>query len=131
MQVIVGTFFLDAKKDGGTFFQKGDAPGSKLASLVGESVSSLGYQPGIESSGGNPVHGNDDDHHAVGGSHFMIQQRGVHVTPSQPTEWWARPDSRNAGFEQMTGMKFLLNLHVVQVSTLLLLLLLLVFFFNF
>ncbi|KAI9077931.1 hypothetical protein K1719_040060 [Acacia pycnantha] len=104
VQVIVGTFFLDAKKDvGASAGVKGDTPGSKLASLVGESVSSLGYQPGVESSSGNPIHGNDDDHHAVGGSHFMIQQRGVHVTPSQPTEWWARPDSRNAGFEQMTG----------------------------
>lgn len=92
---------MDTKKDAGAGV-KGDAAGSKLASLVGESVSSLGFHPGVESSSGNPIRGNDD-HQAIGGSHFMIQQRGMHVTPSQPTDWGGRPESRSAGYE-LTGM---------------------------
>ncbi|KAI4301990.1 hypothetical protein L6164_035215 [Bauhinia variegata] len=100
VQVIVGTFSIDTKRDASAAV-KGDASASKLPSPVGESVSGLGFRPAIDSSSGNPIRGNDD-HQAIGGSHFMIQQRGMHMTPSRPTDWGGRLDSRNAGYE-LTG----------------------------
>ncbi|KAJ1414653.1 PPC domain [Sesbania bispinosa] len=100
VQVIVGTFFLDTKKDTGAGV-KGDASASKLPSPVGESVSSLGFRQTVDCSSGNPIRGNDE-HQAMGGSHFMIQQLGLHVTPSRSTDWGGHPDSRNAGYD-LTG----------------------------
>lgn len=100
-QVIVGTFFIDTKKDTGVGV-KGDASASKLPSPVGESVSSLGFRQTVDSSSGNPNRGNDE-HQAIGGSHFMVQQLGLHVTPSRPIDWGVHPDSRNSGYE-MAGM---------------------------
>lgn len=94
-QVIVGSFLIDTKKDG----VKGDAPGNKLPSPVGgPSSSSVGFRSAIDSSGRNPVRGNDD-HQAIGGSHFMMQPRGMHVAPPRPTDWRTGP----AGYE-LTGM---------------------------
>lgn len=93
-QVIVGSFMIDAKKDG----VKGDAPGNKLPSPVGgASSSSIGFRSAIDSSGRNPVRGNDD-HQAIP-SHFMIQPRGMHMAPPRPTDWRTGP----AGYE-LTGM---------------------------
>ena len=98
----MGTFFIDTKKDIAAGV-KDDGFASKLPSPVGESVSSLGFQPaGGDSSGGNPIRGNDD-HQVIGGSHFMMQQQGVHVMASRHTEWGGHPDSRNTSYE-MTGI---------------------------
>ncbi|KAL2954635.1 hypothetical protein AAZX31_19G234900 [Glycine max] len=96
VQVIVGTFFIDNKKDNGAGL-KGDASASKLPSPVSEPVSSLGFRQSVDSSSGNPIRGNDE-HQAMDGSHFMIQQLGLHGTPPRSTDW-GRPDSRNTGFE--------------------------------
>lgn len=97
VQVIVGTFFIDNKKDtsaGG----KGDPSAGKLPSPVGEPASSLGFRQTVDSSSGNPIRGNDE-HQAMGGSHYMIQQLGLHVTPPRSTEWGSHPDSRHAGYD--------------------------------
>ncbi|AES82693.1 putative PPC domain-containing protein [Medicago truncatula] len=97
VQVIVGTFFIDNKKDtsaGG----KGDPSAGKLPSPVGEPASSLGFRQTVDSSSGNPIRGNDE-HQAMGGSHYMIQQLGLHVTPPRTTEWGTHPDSRHAGYD--------------------------------
>lgn len=99
VQVIVGTFFIDNKKDTSAGV-KGDASASKLPSPVSEPVSSLGFRQTVDSSGGNPIRGNDE-HQAMGGTHFMIQQLGLHGTPPRSTDW-GHPDSRNTGFE-LTG----------------------------
>ncbi|KHN35327.1 Putative DNA-binding protein ESCAROLA [Glycine soja] len=99
VQVIVGTFFIDNKKDTGAGV-KGDISASKLPSPVGEPVSSLGFRQSVDSPSGNPIRGNDE-HQAMGGSHFMIQQLGLHGTPPRSTDW-GHPDSRNTGFE-LTG----------------------------
>ncbi|XP_058738702.1 AT-hook motif nuclear-localized protein 14 [Vicia villosa] len=97
VQVIVGTFSIDNKKDtsGGG---KGDASAGKLPSPVGESASSLGFRQTVDSSSGNPMRVNDE-HQAMGGSHFMIQQLGLHVTPPRSTDWGSHPDSRHTGYD--------------------------------
>ncbi|KAG2395286.1 AT-hook motif nuclear-localized protein [Vigna angularis] len=98
VQVIVGTFFIDNKKDSSP---KVDASASKLPPPpVSEPVSSLGFRQSVDSPSGNPIRGNDE-HQAMGGSHFMIQQLGLQGTPPRSTDW-ARPDSRNSSFE-LTG----------------------------
>lgn len=105
-QVIVGTFSIDSKKDANAGI-KGDASANKLLpSPVGESVSSLGFRPAVDSAGGNPIRGNDE-HQAIGGSHFMIQQCGLHVTPSRSTDWGVHLDSRNTGYD-LSGLNFTL-----------------------
>ncbi|KAG8649764.1 AT-hook motif nuclear-localized protein 14 [Manihot esculenta] len=102
VQVIVGTFLLDNKKDasGGV---KVDASTNKLPSPVGgASISNIGFLSPVESSGRNPVTGNDD-HANIGGNPFMIHPRGMHVAPSRTPDWLSGPDPRvNAGFE-LTG----------------------------
>ncbi|XP_004494753.1 AT-hook motif nuclear-localized protein 14-like [Cicer arietinum] len=97
VQVIVGTFFIDTQKDTSAGI-KGDASTSKLPSQVGESASNLGFRQAVDCSSGNPIRGNDE-HQAMGGSHFMIQQLGLHVTPPRPTDWGSHPDSRNVGYD--------------------------------
>lgn len=103
LQVIVGTFLLDNKKDasGGV---KVDASTNKLPSPVGgASISNIGFLSPVESSGRNPVTGNDD-HANIGGNPFMIHPRGMHVAPSRTPDWLSGPDPRvNAGFE-LTGI---------------------------
>ncbi|MBA0784897.1 hypothetical protein Gotri_024831 [Gossypium trilobum] len=99
VQVIVGTFMVDNKKDGSANV-KGDASGSKLPSPVaGTSVSNIGFRPAFEASGRNPIDGNDD-HQSFGGSHFMMQPQGLHLAP-RPTDWRTGLDDRT-GFE-LTG----------------------------
>ncbi|WVY94723.1 hypothetical protein V8G54_033811 [Vigna mungo] len=98
VQVIVGTFFIDNKKESSP---KVDTSASKLPPPpVSEPVSSLGFRQSVDSPSGNPIRGNDE-HQAMGGSHFMIQQLGLQGTPPRSTDW-ARPDSRNSSFE-LTG----------------------------
>ncbi|KAK5786261.1 Putative DNA-binding ESCAROLA -like protein [Gossypium arboreum] len=99
VQVIVGTFMVDNKKDGSANV-KGDASGSKLPSPVaGTSVSNIGFRPAFEASGRNPIDGNDD-HQSFGGSHFLMQPQGLHLAP-RPTDWRTGLDDRT-GFE-LTG----------------------------
>ncbi|KAJ9180063.1 hypothetical protein P3X46_008354 [Hevea brasiliensis] len=102
VQIIVGTFLLDKKKEASTGV-KVDAPTSKLPSPVGEaSISNIGFHSLIESSGRNSVRGNDD-HTNIGGNPFMIHPRGMHMAPSRTTDWLGGPDARvNTGYE-LTG----------------------------
>ncbi|KAK2641869.1 hypothetical protein Ddye_023632 [Dipteronia dyeriana] len=99
VQVIVGTFLIDTKKNVSTGL-KNDASGSKLPSTIGgTSVSSVGFRSPINSSGRNPVRGNDD-YQPIGGSHFMIQSCGMNIAPSRPIEWRSSLDARSStGFE--------------------------------
>ncbi|XP_022745282.1 AT-hook motif nuclear-localized protein 14-like [Durio zibethinus] len=77
VQVIVGTFMVDNKKDVSAG-AKDDASGSKVPSPVGgTSVSNVGFRSAFETSGRNPIGGNDD-HQSFGGSHFLMQMRGMH-----------------------------------------------------
>ncbi|KAK3025530.1 hypothetical protein RJ639_041522 [Escallonia herrerae] len=74
VQVIVGTFLIDTKK-GPSVGGKGDASAGRLPSPVGGgSFSSAGFLSTVDSS-------------AIGGSQFMIQPRGMQVTPSRSTDW--------------------------------------------
>ncbi|KAJ0079520.1 hypothetical protein Patl1_23205 [Pistacia atlantica] len=101
VQVIVGTFQIDTKKDVNAGL-KGDASGSKLPSPVGgASVSSVGFRSPVESSGRNHFRGNDD-FQTIGRSHFMIQPSGMHVSPSQ-TEWRSSLDARTSADYDLTG----------------------------
>nr|KJB44815.1 hypothetical protein B456_007G280000 [Gossypium raimondii] len=75
VQVIVGTFMVDNKKDGSANVKA------------------------FEASGRNPIDGNDD-HQSFGGSHFMMQPQGLHLAP-RPTDWRTGLDDRT-GFE-LTG----------------------------
>ncbi|GMJ11233.1 AT-hook motif nuclear localized protein 14 [Hibiscus trionum] len=99
VQVIVGTFMIDNKKDISAG-AKGDASGSKLPSPVGgASVSNVASYSAFENPGRNPTGGNDD-HQSFGGSRFMMQPPGMHMAP-QPTDWRTGLDDR-IGFE-LTG----------------------------
>ncbi|KAL2539869.1 AT-hook motif nuclear-localized protein 14 [Abeliophyllum distichum] len=76
IQVIVGTFLIDPKKDmtGGA---KGDATASKLQSPIGgASVSGVSFRPPSDSPNQN-----------VGGNQFMIQHRNMQFTPSDSIDW--------------------------------------------
>ncbi|KAE8664130.1 AT-hook motif nuclear-localized protein 14 [Hibiscus syriacus] len=99
VQVIVGTFTIDNNKDVSTG-AKGDASGSKLpATVAGTSTSNAAFRPSFETSGRNPIAGNDD-HQSFGGSHFVMQPRGMHMAP-RSTDWRISLDDRT-GFE-LTG----------------------------
>ncbi|KAF5959011.1 hypothetical protein HYC85_000220 [Camellia sinensis] len=88
VQVIVGTFLIDTKKD-----IIADAKG------VGASVSGVGFQSAVDSSGRVPVR-SSEDHQSVSGSQFIIQPRDVQVTNSRATDWRSGTDTRiNAGYE--------------------------------
>ncbi|KAH9659066.1 at-hook motif nuclear-localized protein 14 [Citrus sinensis] len=103
VQVIVGTFQVESMKDVSAGL-KGDSSGSKLASPVaGASVSSVGFRSPIESYGRNPVRGNDD-FQTIGGTHFMIQPYGNHVSPTQAADWRGSLDTRSSAGYDMTGM---------------------------
>lgn len=42
----------------------------------------------------------NDDHQGIGGSHFMIQSRGMQMAPTRPTDWRSGPDARiNVGYD--------------------------------
>ncbi|GAY61181.1 hypothetical protein CUMW_207840 [Citrus unshiu] len=102
VQVIVGTFQVESMKDVSAGL-KGDSSGSKLASPVaGASVSSVGFRSPIESYGRNPVRGNDD-FQTIGGTHFMIQPYGNHVSPTQAADWRGSLDTRSSAGYDMTG----------------------------
>ncbi|TYH92743.1 hypothetical protein ES332_A13G204400v1 [Gossypium tomentosum] len=95
VQVIVGTFVIDDKKD--------VSAGAKGDPVGGASVSNVVFRSAFETSGRNPIGGNDDHHHhhqSFGGSHFMMQPQGMHMT-SWPTDWGSGLGDRT-GFE-LTG----------------------------
>ncbi|KAG2318240.1 hypothetical protein Bca52824_021362 [Brassica carinata] len=98
VQVILGTFQLDRKKDG----VKGEASnsGSRLTSPSSTGpgpgpLLGMGFRPVMESPGRNPMRGNDEQHHhqhqqtGMGGSHhFMMQPpQGMHMMHPRPSEW--------------------------------------------
>ncbi|XP_059665770.1 AT-hook motif nuclear-localized protein 14 [Cornus florida] len=85
VQVIVGTFVIDNKKDM-TAGVKGDASASKFPSPVGgTSVSSVSFQSAVD-SGRIPLRGNADDQ-SMGGGQYIMQPRTMAVTPSQSIDW--------------------------------------------
>ncbi|KAK8514527.1 hypothetical protein V6N12_057429 [Hibiscus sabdariffa] len=99
VQVIVGTFTIDNKKDVSAGV-KGDASGSKLPSPVGgTSISNVAFSSAFETLGRHPIEGNDN-HQSFGGSHFMMQPRGMDMA-SRSTDWRIALDDRT-GFE-LTG----------------------------
>ncbi|CAN1233416.1 AT-hook motif nuclear-localized protein 14 [Linum perenne] len=76
VQVIVGTFTLDNKKDAGNGVRLDASSPSKLPSPVGgSSLSGMSFRSPVESSGRNPARSNDD-HQTMGGSPFMMHNRG-------------------------------------------------------
>ncbi|XP_056865301.1 AT-hook motif nuclear-localized protein 14 isoform X2 [Raphanus sativus] len=92
VQVIVGTFKLEKKKDGGNDVKGDDASGSGslLQSPSGGTESLNVYHPSMESSGRNL----NSEHHTMtssalgGGAHFMMQPpQGMHMTHARPSEW--------------------------------------------
>ncbi|EFH60712.1 hypothetical protein ARALYDRAFT_477717 [Arabidopsis lyrata subsp. lyrata] len=97
VQVILGTFQLDRKKDAAGSGGKGDASnsGSRLTSPASTGqLLGIGFPPGMESTGRNPMRGNDEQQHhhhqpGLGGPHhFMMQApQGMHMTHSRPAEW--------------------------------------------
>ncbi|KAA8539038.1 hypothetical protein F0562_025730 [Nyssa sinensis] len=102
VEVIVGTFLIDPKKDitGGI---KGDASASNLPSPVaGPSISNVGLQSAVDSSGRIPVRGNDN-HQSIGGIQFMIQPQGIPGTHSQSTDWSGGTDTRGNANYELTG----------------------------
>ncbi|KAE8677771.1 AT-hook motif nuclear-localized protein 14 [Hibiscus syriacus] len=99
VQVIVGTFTINNKKDVSAG-AKGDASGSKLPYTVGgNSTSNVAFRSAFETSGRNPIPGNDD-YQSFGGSHFVMQPRGMHMAP-RSSDWRISLDDRT-GFE-LTG----------------------------
>ncbi|KAL9344481.1 hypothetical protein Peur_062156 [Populus x canadensis] len=96
VQVIVGTFVLDNKKDGSG---KGDASGSKLPSPVKASVPSFGFRLPVESPVRNPVRGNDDLLTVGGGNPFTMQPSTMHLLSARTMDWRSSPDVRTAGYD--------------------------------
>ncbi|ESQ32307.1 hypothetical protein EUTSA_v10004435mg [Eutrema salsugineum] len=92
VQVILGTFQLEKKKDGRNGVKGDDASGSgNLLPSPSGTESLHGFHSGMESSGRNP---NDEHHHTLtssalgGGAHFMMQPpQGMHMTHARPSEW--------------------------------------------
>ncbi|CAH8305882.1 unnamed protein product [Eruca vesicaria subsp. sativa] len=105
VQVILGTFQLDRKKDAAGSGVKGEAsnsgslltspsttgPGPGPGPLLG-----MGFRSVMDSPGRNPMRGNDEQQHhqhqqtGMGGSHhhFMMQApQGMHMTHPRPSEW--------------------------------------------
>lgn len=92
LQVILGTFQLERKKDGRNGVKGGDdASGSgNMLPSPPATESLIGFHSGMESSGRNP----NDEHHSMtsnalgGGAHFMMQpHQGMHMTHARPSEW--------------------------------------------
>ncbi|KAL1211617.1 AT-hook motif nuclear-localized protein 14 [Cardamine amara subsp. amara] len=109
VQVILGTFQLDRKKDATGSSGKGDASnsGSRLTSPTSTGpLLGMGFRSGMDTSGRNPMRGNDEHHHhhhhhqsGLGGSHhFMMQApQGMHMTHSRPSEWGGGGNSGHDG----------------------------------
>ncbi|XP_042498835.1 AT-hook motif nuclear-localized protein 14 [Macadamia integrifolia] len=103
VQVIVGSFVIDAKKEVGSGL-KADASTSKLPSpLVGATISSVGFRPTPDSSGRISVRGNDE-HQNIGPDHFILQPR-MHVMTGRSNDWRSGPDARNNAVIELSGRK--------------------------
>ncbi|KAI9377000.1 hypothetical protein POPTR_019G014200v4 [Populus trichocarpa] len=100
VQVIVGTFVLDNKKDGSG---KGDASGSKLPSPVKASVPSFGFRLPVESPVRNPARGNDDLLTVGGGNPFTMQPSTMHLLSARTMDWRSSPDVRTTAGYDFTG----------------------------
>ncbi|CAI0464724.1 unnamed protein product [Linum tenue] len=103
VQVIVGTFTLDNKKDGGgtSSMRPIDAASTvvKLPSPVGggPSLSGMSFPSPVESTGRNPVRENDDNHQNMGGgAPFMIHNRAPSMH-HMALDWRSGPDPRAGG----------------------------------
>ena len=98
VQVIIGTFVIDTKKDvsGGVMVE---ASAHQLPSHAGGA--SVGFRSAVDSSGRIPVGGNEDQ--TIGSSHFMIQPRAIHMAPSRQTDWTGAPNARTGGGYDLTG----------------------------
>ncbi|GAB4855372.1 hypothetical protein Ancab_023995 [Ancistrocladus abbreviatus] len=92
VEVIVGTFLFDPKKDVNAGI-KADTSNSSLPSPV--ATPAVGYRPVIESSGRFP---GEDDHQNIGGP-FMVQPQGMHVPASRSTDWRGSMDTRSIDFD--------------------------------
>lgn len=125
--MILGTFQLDRKKDTGGSGVKGDASnsGTRLTSPAASTgpVLGMGFRSGMESSGRNPMRGNDEQqqqqhqhqHHlqtGLGGPHhFMMQApQGMHMAHSRPSEWGggggnSGHDGRGGGAYDLSGKR--------------------------
>ncbi|KAF8091896.1 hypothetical protein N665_0433s0061 [Sinapis alba] len=119
VQVILGTFQLDRKKDAAVSGVKGGDALNSRSRLTSPSSTGPGTGPGpgpllgmgfhsvIESPGRNPVRGNDEHHHhhhhqqqtGMGGSHhFMMQApQGMHMMHHRPSEWGGGGNSGHDG----------------------------------
>lgn len=101
VEVIVATFVIDPKKDGGGGF-KGDASGSKMPSPL--SASTAVYRPVVESSGGFGVTTGGDDHQNMDGSPFMMQPQwrgGIDYDLGGNTGHDSHDSPENGDYEQM------------------------------
>ncbi|XP_010485837.1 PREDICTED: AT-hook motif nuclear-localized protein 14-like [Camelina sativa] len=97
VQVILGTFQLDRKKDAVGSGGKGDASnsGSRLTSPASTGpMLDMVFRPGMEPTGRNPMRGHDEHHHhhhqtGLGGSHHLMMQapQGMHMTHIRSSEW--------------------------------------------
>ncbi|KAK1409739.1 hypothetical protein QVD17_36268 [Tagetes erecta] len=97
VQVIVGTFSIEGKKENATIL-KGDASTNKLPPAnVGPSVPNLSFLSGPDASGRNVIVGNDDQQN-IDGYQFMIPNRNVPVG-----DWRTNNDSRNTGGYDFSG----------------------------
>ncbi|XP_010274842.1 PREDICTED: AT-hook motif nuclear-localized protein 14 [Nelumbo nucifera] len=100
VQVILGSFVLDTKKDASAGINV-DVSASKLSSpLVGTAISSIGFRSGPDPSG--RITRVNDEHQNMGMGHFMIQPRGMHVMSSRSTDW-SGPDARSSADIELTG----------------------------
>lgn len=102
LQVIVGTFLIDSKKDVNTGVKV--KASAVLPPGCHHQVKNVGFRSAVGcSSVRNMVWGNDVQQQAIRGSHFMIQ--ALHGF----TDWRGGPDARStvAGAYELTGMIYL------------------------
>lgn len=92
-QVIVGAFLIDTKKDI-VVDVKADTLANKLPSAVGAvPVSSAGFRATVDPSG----------------SQFMIQSRGMQMTPPRSNDWSGTDTRSNAGYDFSGNMLYLIR----------------------
>ncbi|XP_010416395.1 PREDICTED: AT-hook motif nuclear-localized protein 14-like [Camelina sativa] len=112
VQVILGTFQLDRQKDAVGSGGKGDG-GNRLTSPASTGpMLDMGFRPGMEPTGRNPMRGHDEHHHhhqtGLGGSHHLMMQapQGMHMTHIR-SEWGrgghSGHDGRGGGGYDLSG----------------------------
>lgn len=99
LQVIIGTFVIDTKKDASAGVM-GEASAHQLPSHAGGAA--VGFRSSVVSSGRIPVGGNEDQ--TIGSSHFLVQPPGIHMTHSRQTDWMGSPNARTGGGYELTGI---------------------------